>query len=182
MFRAHVPIVRRAKLYDTRVCIIQFWPPDDEHMCSKHVEGWNKVIIKFSSSSWWVLINCKIMSCFLAASLKFGFMVFWALLRPQYITLCDSEQGGIMTAHCWVLRLCTSHIAALRLHCRVILLSGYMFRPLPSHHQANKEIVLNKLHSLALPMGSHCLQNKIILVYCLLSSEMWAMVCKHFLC
>ena len=81
MFRAHVLIVRRAKLYyrvsgiitpiggrpmdrlredwlechpvlsqhvhetatyrydDTRGCIIQFCPPDDEHMCSKHVEA-----------------------------------------------------------------------------------------------------------------------------------------------
>jgi len=27
---------------DTRCCIIQFGPPDDEHMCSKHVEAWNK--------------------------------------------------------------------------------------------------------------------------------------------
>jgi len=26
---------------DTRDCIIQFWPPDDEHMCSKHVDAWN---------------------------------------------------------------------------------------------------------------------------------------------
>jgi len=25
---------------DTRV--MQFWPPDDEHMCLKHVEAWNK--------------------------------------------------------------------------------------------------------------------------------------------
>ena len=23
---------------DTRGCIVQFWPPDDEHVCSKHVE------------------------------------------------------------------------------------------------------------------------------------------------
>ena len=22
----------------TRDCIVQFWPPDDEHLCSKHVE------------------------------------------------------------------------------------------------------------------------------------------------
>ena len=27
-------------------CIIQFWPPDDEHMCSTHVEAWNKLIVK----------------------------------------------------------------------------------------------------------------------------------------
>jgi len=30
---------------DTRGCIIQFWP-HDEHMCSKHVEAWNKLIVK----------------------------------------------------------------------------------------------------------------------------------------
>jgi len=27
---------------DTRGCVMQFWTPDDEHMCSKHVEAWNK--------------------------------------------------------------------------------------------------------------------------------------------
>ena len=66
MFRAHVFIIRRSKLHytasgiitlidgrpvhetatymcdDTRGCVMQFWPPDDEHMCSKHVEAWNK--------------------------------------------------------------------------------------------------------------------------------------------
>ena len=42
---------------DTRDCIIHFCPPDDEHMCSKHVEAWNKLIIKFSASSWLILIN-----------------------------------------------------------------------------------------------------------------------------
>ena len=31
---------------DTRGCVIQFWPPDDEHMCSKHVKAWNKLIVK----------------------------------------------------------------------------------------------------------------------------------------
>ena len=63
MFRAHMLIVRRPKLYytasgiikiiggrpvhgtatyrcdDTRGCIVRFWPPDDEHVCSKHVEA-----------------------------------------------------------------------------------------------------------------------------------------------
>ena len=59
MFRAHVLIIRRSgiitfiggrlmhetatyKCDDTRGCVIQFWPPDDEHMCSKHTEAWNK--------------------------------------------------------------------------------------------------------------------------------------------
>jgi len=27
-------------------CVIKFWPPDDEHMCSKHVEAWKKIIVK----------------------------------------------------------------------------------------------------------------------------------------
>jgi len=31
---------------DTRGCAMQFWPPHDEHMCSKHVEAWNKLIVK----------------------------------------------------------------------------------------------------------------------------------------
>jgi len=26
---------------DTRGCVLQFWPPVDEHMCSKHIEAWN---------------------------------------------------------------------------------------------------------------------------------------------
>jgi len=59
MFRAHVLIIMRSKLYytasgivtpvsartatyrcdDTRGCVMQFGPPDDEHMCSKHVEA-----------------------------------------------------------------------------------------------------------------------------------------------
>ena len=38
----------------------QFWPPDDEHLCSKHVEVWNKLIIKFSASSWLILRQDKI--------------------------------------------------------------------------------------------------------------------------
>jgi len=70
MFRAHVLIIRRLKLHytasgiitpiggrlvqetatyrcdDTRGCVMQFWPPDDEHMRSKHVEAWTKLIEK----------------------------------------------------------------------------------------------------------------------------------------
>ena len=42
---------------DTRDCVMQFWPPDDEHMCSKHVEVCNTIIVKqkFCASIW--LIN-----------------------------------------------------------------------------------------------------------------------------
>ena len=31
---------------DTRGCVMQFWPPDDKHMCSKHVEAWNETYCK----------------------------------------------------------------------------------------------------------------------------------------
>ena len=33
---------------------MQFWPPDDEHMCSKHIEAWHKLTVKqkFCASSW----------------------------------------------------------------------------------------------------------------------------------
>jgi len=31
---------------DTRCCVMQFWPPDDKHMWLKHVEAWNKLIVK----------------------------------------------------------------------------------------------------------------------------------------
>ena len=72
MFRAQVLMVRRPKLYYTvsgiitpiggrpvhrlrEDCIVQFWPPDDEHLCSKYVEAENKLIIKFSASSWLIL-------------------------------------------------------------------------------------------------------------------------------
>ena len=62
-FEHHVFIIRRSKFYytasgvttpiggrpvhrtatykcdDTRGCVAQFWPPDDDHVCSKHVEA-----------------------------------------------------------------------------------------------------------------------------------------------
>ena len=34
----------------TRGRIVQFWPPDDKHIFSKHVETRNKLIINFSAS------------------------------------------------------------------------------------------------------------------------------------
>jgi len=49
------------RCYDTRGCVMQFWPPDEEHMCSKHVEAWNKLIAKqkFYASSWLITeVNC----------------------------------------------------------------------------------------------------------------------------
>ena len=49
---------------DTRGCVMQFWPSDDEHMCSKHVEAWNKLILKqkFCASSW-LITEINILRC-----------------------------------------------------------------------------------------------------------------------
>ena len=51
MFRAHMHIIRRSKLHYTASGIIA---PVREYMCSKHVETWNKLIVKqkFCTSSW----------------------------------------------------------------------------------------------------------------------------------
>ena len=48
----------------TRGCVMQFWPPDDEHLCSKYVEAWNKLIVKqkFFSSSW-LITEINILRC-----------------------------------------------------------------------------------------------------------------------
>jgi len=102
IFRAYVLIIRRSKLHytasgiitpiggrlvhrlreisyrcdDTRGCVMQFWPPDDEHMCWKHVEARNKLIVKqtFCASSWLISITqmyvstiylfCSMATCF----------------------------------------------------------------------------------------------------------------------
>jgi hypothetical protein len=91
MFRAHLLIISRSKLHytasgvitsigdrlsqrvhetatyrcdDTRCCVMQFWPPDDKHMRSKHVQTWNKLIVKnnFCASSW-LVTEIIILSC-----------------------------------------------------------------------------------------------------------------------
>ena len=51
----HIPWYHHTyRCNDTRGCVMQLWPPDDGHMCSKHVEAWNKTYCetKFCASSW----------------------------------------------------------------------------------------------------------------------------------
>ena len=57
---------------DTRGCVIQFWPHDDEHMSSKHVEAWNKLIAKqkFCASSW-LITEINILRCTVSKTSKF---------------------------------------------------------------------------------------------------------------
>jgi len=56
----------------TKGCVTQCWPPDDEHMCSKHLEAWNKLIVrqKCCASSWLITeINKKITNCVLKSDI-----------------------------------------------------------------------------------------------------------------
>ena len=123
MFRTHVLIIRRSKLYytasgiitiiggslvhrssvsslnlctrrppigddDTRGCVMQFWPPDAEHMCSKHVEAWNKVIVKqnFCTSSW-LNTEINILRCTVGKTSKFAI----SMLRESYLEITDFD-------------------------------------------------------------------------------------------
>ena len=56
---------------DTTGCVMQFWPPDDERICSKHVEAWNKLIVKqkFCASSW-LITEINILRCTVSKTSK----------------------------------------------------------------------------------------------------------------
>ena len=66
------------KCDDTGGCVIQFWPPDDEHMCSKHVKTRNKLTVKqkFCASSW-LITEINILRCTVSETskrcVKYGF-------------------------------------------------------------------------------------------------------------
>jgi len=51
---------------------MQFWPHDDEYICSKHVEAWNKLIVKqkFCASSW-LITEVNILRCTVSKRSKF---------------------------------------------------------------------------------------------------------------
>ena len=67
---------------------MQFWPPDDVHMCSKHAEAWNKFIVKqkFCASSWLITQmhgqqNVKIQSYVISC---FNILVHWSSADFSY--------------------------------------------------------------------------------------------------
>jgi len=76
--------------YDTRGCVMQFWPPDDEHMCSKHVEAWNKVIVKqkFCASSC-LITEINILRCTVSKTSKHKHMFrsLMTIIRELYLHL-----------------------------------------------------------------------------------------------
>ena len=56
----------------TRGSVMQFWPPDDEQICSNHVQAWNKLIVKqkFCASSW-LITEINILRCTVSKTSKF---------------------------------------------------------------------------------------------------------------
>jgi len=71
---------------DTGGCVMQFWPPDDEHMCSKHVEAWNKLIVKRKCcASSWLNTEKYILKCtVIKTSKKFCYKLLIKLLGLHY--------------------------------------------------------------------------------------------------
>jgi len=84
---------------DTRGCVIQFWHPDDEHMYSKHIEAWNKLIVKqkFCAPSW-LITEINTLRCTVSKTSKF-------VLRVK-IKTGGSKKIEIKTCLCvWKYRL-----------------------------------------------------------------------------
>ena len=77
---------------DTRGCVMEFWPPDDEHVCSKHVEAWNKLIVKqnFCASSW-LITEINVLSCLQKCVM---YMNSNSETMLNQIVLCHSSGGN----------------------------------------------------------------------------------------
>ena len=71
LFHASTCFEHTYRCDDTRGCAMQFWPPDDEHMCSKHVDAWNKLVVKqtFCASSW-LITEINILRCTVSETSK----------------------------------------------------------------------------------------------------------------
>jgi len=73
----HVLSTCRGTRRPPRDCVMQFWPPDDEHMCSKHVEVWNKLIVKKKiCASSWLITEINILRCTVSKTSKNVFDMF----------------------------------------------------------------------------------------------------------
>ena len=71
--------------------VMQFWPPDDEYVCSKHVEVWNKLIVKqkFCASSWLITeINWVSQFCLLEAINDIE-LSSWSTFLYEWQFMCD---------------------------------------------------------------------------------------------
>ena len=83
MFRAHVLIVRRSKLYYTASGIITPIGGHPVHRL-RDVEAWNKLIIKFSASSW-LIIKINILRCTVSKMSKLSTTFFYVGTSPYFV-------------------------------------------------------------------------------------------------
>jgi len=76
---------------DTRGCVMQFLPPDDEHVCSKHVGARNELIVKqkFCASSW-LITEINIPRCTVSKTSKLGLLSsgMWFSVVQVICTCC----------------------------------------------------------------------------------------------
>jgi len=79
MFREYVLFIRRSKLHYTAFCIITpigVMIPDDEHMCSKHVEAWNKTYCGNFCASGWLNTEINALRCKVSMTSKIVHCVY----------------------------------------------------------------------------------------------------------
>jgi len=72
---------------DTIGCVMQFWTPDDDHMCSKHVEAWNKLIVKQKCcTSSWLITEISILRYTVSKTSKniklLSLLCYWFATKP----------------------------------------------------------------------------------------------------
>jgi len=97
---------------DTRGCVMQFWPPGDEHMCSKHVETWNKLIVKqkFCASSW-LITKINILRCTVSKTSKSG--NFWKRDNCYTLSVCVFLCVFVFVFICVIVCVCVCVFVAL---------------------------------------------------------------------
>jgi len=72
----------------TRGCLMQFWPPDGDHMCSKHVEAWNKLTAKQKCcASSWLITEIKIIIMFVRSHQWRLIWATWSQIIPSRVIL-----------------------------------------------------------------------------------------------
>ena len=77
---------------------MQFWPPDDEHMCSKHVEAWNELIVKqkFCASSWLITKIKKLICVYPEPEHNFVLLCFVDCALTLRGEIVDTSQQGML--------------------------------------------------------------------------------------
>jgi len=83
---------------DTRGCVMQFWAPDGKHMCSKHVEAWNKLTVKKNCASSWLITEINILRCTVSKTSKFD----WVLSINMPTNTCSYLRNAFL--------LCTQNV------------------------------------------------------------------------